>query len=188
MEKEDSHNLSIAILNGDYDTCKEILEKGNINVNQYYVFYGDNKKSNAFEDCYRNMQRIQIAELITEHHTFDPNEKSVTLGSEPHLIDILEFFVKIYESKYPVEKPGSNEIMMELSGGELIYCRLLYKDQDLEEEFAQVKPFIDLVISHPKILESTIQNSINKSHMSIMKSYLSQYIEENCVGKIKIEI
>ena len=133
------------------------------------------------------MQRIKIAELVSEHHTFDPNEKLITLGSEKEMIDILEFFVKIYEDKYTVEKQNNDEIMMELSGGEIIYCRLLYKNQDLEKEFAQIRPFIDLVIAHPKILASTIRNAINKSHMSIMKSYLSLYIEDN-IGKIHINI
>ena len=107
-EIESGVKLSIAILNGEYSLAKEILEKDNINVNQYYVCWDKMRQSNAFEDCYRNMQRIEIAKLVSDHHTFNPNEKSVSLGSEPNMIDILEFFVKIYESH-----------IMELTNGQL---------------------------------------------------------------------
>lgn len=139
-----------AIISGDYKSAQNILEDPNLDIN---IVYNSNIEGTTcpFEDCYRFCSQIDIAKIISRHTSFDPNIPCVRFGNNNHMINILDFFIEIYES-----------------GREKDF----HREED-DEHFSNITLFIDILLKHPKMLNTTIQNAVNKVKSEKMLNYFA---------------
>ena len=146
-------HLTDFIIEGDEDSVERLLRDPTLDVNtcssSWFTYPGS-----PFEDCYRFRRQYGIARIISNHSTFDPNMPCIHYGSFDRPIDPLHFLV----------------IMANCSDDEQEFRELLLEAPERLDR--DELPFLDLLLSHPRLRKETVQNGVNAAQSDSTKNYL----------------